>query len=149
MAQTFVAAPYYIKTAAVGLGAVSNELEQAGRYLPLIGMLVGAIAAAVLSASAVALLDADGRFRVILGTVDLTGSFTSLAQVAAQEFGVSPEKVLISKVSTDAAPFAPESSGSQTLIAMGAAVQMAARNLKAKVMQNAARALSRNGAADR
>ena len=92
-------------------------------------------------ASAVVLLDADGRFRVILGTVDLTGSFTSLAQVAAQALGVSSEKVLISKVSTDAAPFAPESSGSQTLIAMGAAVQIAAQNLKAKVMQNAARAL--------
>ena len=93
-------------------------------------------------ASAVALLDADGQFRVILGTVDLTGSFTSLVQVAAQELGVSAEKVRISKVSTDAAPFAPESSGSQTLIAMGAAVQIAAQNLKAKVMLNAARALS-------
>jgi len=29
MAQAFVAAPYYIKTAAVGLGGVSGELEQA------------------------------------------------------------------------------------------------------------------------
>jgi len=29
MAQMFVAAPYYIKTAAVGLGGVSHELEQA------------------------------------------------------------------------------------------------------------------------
>lgn len=29
MAQTFVAAPYYVKTAAVGLSGVSCELEQA------------------------------------------------------------------------------------------------------------------------
>ncbi len=89
-------------------------------------------------ASAIALLDADGCYRIILGQVDLSGSFTSLAQIAAQELGVSPQRVIISKVNTDAAPFAPESSGSQTVIAMGAAVQIAAKKLKEKVLRNSA-----------
>ena len=92
-------------------------------------------------ASAVALLDADGCYRFILGQVDLSGSFTSLAQIAAQELGVKPERVVITKVNTDAAPFAPESSGSQTVIAMGAAVQIAAQKLKEKVLQNTAASL--------
>jgi CO/xanthine dehydrogenase Mo-binding subunit len=92
--------------------------------------------------SVVALLDGDGRYRFILATVDLTGSFTSLAQIAAQELEVSPERVLITKASTDAAPFAPESSGSQTIIAMGAAVQIAAQKLKEKVLRNTAASLS-------
>jgi CO/xanthine dehydrogenase Mo-binding subunit len=92
-------------------------------------------------ASASALLDADGRYRFILAQVDLTGSFTSLVQIAAQELGVSPERVVINKVSTDAAPFAPESSGSQTIIAMGAAVQIAAQKLREKVLRNTAASL--------
>ena len=89
-------------------------------------------------ASAIALLDADGCYRIILGQVDLSGSFTSLAQIAAQVLEVKPERIVISKVNTDAAPFAPESSGSQTVIAMGAAVQMAAQKLKEKVLRNTA-----------
>jgi CO/xanthine dehydrogenase Mo-binding subunit len=89
-------------------------------------------------ASAIALLDADGCYRIILGQVDLSGSFTSLAQIAAQVLEVKPERIVISKVNTDAAPFAPESSGSQTVIAMGAAVQIAAQKLKEKVLRNTA-----------
>jgi len=89
----------------------------------------------------VALLDADGCYRFILAQVDLSGSFTSLTQIAAEELQVEPERILISKVSTDAAPFAPESSGSQTVIAMGAAVQIAAKKLKEKILQNCAASL--------
>jgi CO/xanthine dehydrogenase Mo-binding subunit len=92
-------------------------------------------------ASVVALLDADGCYRFILAQVDVSGSFTSLAQIAAHELQVKPERIILSKVSTDAAPFAPESSGSQTVIAMGAAVQMAAQKLKEKVLQNTAASL--------
>jgi len=78
------------------------------------------------------LLETDGATVFILGAVDLTGSFTSLAQVAAQELGVSAGKSGdFSKVSTGRGRLLhPRVLGSQTLIAMGAAVQIAAQNLK-------------------
>jgi CO/xanthine dehydrogenase Mo-binding subunit len=92
-------------------------------------------------ASAIAILDADGRFRIVLGTVDLTGSFTSLAQIAAEALGVSVDRVVMSKASPDFAPFAPMSAGSQTIFAMGPAVKEAAADLRCKLFQHAANSL--------
>ncbi|HEY5574839.1 MAG TPA: molybdopterin cofactor-binding domain-containing protein, partial [Anaerolineales bacterium] len=93
-------------------------------------------------ASAHAHLEADGRFRIVLGTVDLTGSFTSMAQIAAEALSISVERVVMSKASPDYAPFAPMSAGSQTIYAMGAAVKMAAEDLRSKILKQAAQILS-------
>ncbi|MBE7552833.1 MAG: xanthine dehydrogenase family protein molybdopterin-binding subunit [Anaerolineales bacterium] len=92
-------------------------------------------------ASAIAILDGDGKFNIVLGTVDLSGSFTSLAQIAAEALGVSVEKIVIRKASPDYAPFAPMSAGSQTIFAMGAAVKEAALDLRAKLFRHAAKEL--------
>jgi CO/xanthine dehydrogenase Mo-binding subunit len=92
-------------------------------------------------ASAIAILEADGSFRIVLGTVDLTGSFTSLAQIAAEALGVSLDRVVMSKASPDFAPFAPMSAGSQTIFAMGPAVKEAAADLRVKLLQHAANGL--------
>ena len=92
-------------------------------------------------ASALAILDADGRFRIVLGTVDLTGSFTSLAQIAAEALDVSVDRIVMSKASPDYAPFAPMSAGSQTIFAMGPAVKEAAADLRCKLLQHAANSL--------
>jgi CO/xanthine dehydrogenase Mo-binding subunit len=70
--------------------------------------------------------------------VDLTGSFTSMAQIAAEALGVSPELVVMRKANPDHTPFAPISGGSQTIYAMGAAVKEAALDLRARVLQRAA-----------
>ena len=93
-------------------------------------------------ASAIAILDADGRFRIILGTVDLTGSFTSLAQIAAEALGVSVDRIVMSKASPDYAPFAPMSAGSQTIFAMGPAVKEAAADLRSQLLKHAANGLA-------
>ena len=93
-------------------------------------------------AGAIALLEADGRFRIVLGTVDLSGSFTSLAQIAAEALGVSVDRVVMSKASPDYAPFAPESAGSQTIFAMGVAVKEAAADLREKLFEHAANILA-------
>ncbi len=93
-------------------------------------------------ASAIAILDADGRFRIVLGTVDLTGSFTSLAQIAAEALGVSLDRIVMSKASPDYAPFAPMSAGSQTIYAMGPAVKEAAADLRSKLLEHAAKGLA-------
>ena len=92
-------------------------------------------------ASAVMTLDAGGRFGVLLGTVDLTGTFTGMAQIAAEALGVSAERIVVRKGSPGVAPFAPMSAGSQTIYATGAAVLEAACDLKAKMYAHAAATL--------
>jgi CO/xanthine dehydrogenase Mo-binding subunit len=102
------------------------------------GMGMGSWGGARGPAAAIAILEADARFQIVLGTVDLTGSFTSMAQIAAEALGVSPERVVMRKASPDHAPYAPISGGSQTIYAMGAAVKEAALDLRDKVLQRAA-----------
>ncbi len=97
------------------------------------GLALGSWAGGTGPAGALAILDAGGQIRIVLGTVDLSGSFTSLAQIAADAIGTSYDQVVISKASPDFAPFAPMSAGSQTIYAMGAAVKEAALDLRAKI----------------
>jgi CO/xanthine dehydrogenase Mo-binding subunit len=102
------------------------------------GMGMGSWGGARGPAAAIAILEADARFQIVLGTVDLTGSFTSMAQIAAEALGVSPERVVMRKASPDHVPYAPISGGSQTIYAMGAAVKEAALDLRARVLQRVA-----------
>jgi len=103
------------------------------------GLALGSWAGGTGPAGALAILDAGGKVRIVLGTVDLSGSFTSLAQIAADALGASIDQVVINKASPDFAPFAPMSAGSQTIYAMGAAVKEAALDLRAKMVRYAAK----------
>jgi CO/xanthine dehydrogenase Mo-binding subunit len=105
------------------------------------GISLGGWAGATGPASAIAYLEADGRFRIVLGTVDLTGSYTGLAQIAAEALGVSLDKIEMSKTNPDHAPYAPPSGGSQTIYAMGAAVFDAACDLRNQLISYVARSL--------
>jgi CO/xanthine dehydrogenase Mo-binding subunit len=89
-------------------------------------------------AAALAILEADGKVRIVLGTVDVSGSFTSMAQIAAEALGMALNQIVMSKASPDYAPFAPMSAGSQTIYAMGAAVEEAALDLRNKILTYAA-----------
>jgi CO/xanthine dehydrogenase Mo-binding subunit len=92
-------------------------------------------------ASAVTFLEANGKIRIVLAAVDLTGSFTSLAQIAADALGVSMKQILMSKTGLDNAPYAPIAGGSGMIYAMGTAVKEAALDLRAKIMVRAAKEL--------
>ncbi|NOZ30080.1 MAG: xanthine dehydrogenase family protein molybdopterin-binding subunit [Chloroflexi bacterium] len=91
--------------------------------------------------SALVLLDPDGTFRLVTGTVDLTGSFTSLAQIAAEGLGVSLSQVRPYKGDTATGPWAPMSAGSQTTYGQGPAVLEAALDARRQVLEYAAREL--------
>jgi CO/xanthine dehydrogenase Mo-binding subunit len=92
-------------------------------------------------AAAVSFLEANGKFRIVLGSVDLTGSFTSLAQIAAEALGVSVQQIVMGKTSLDFAPYAPIAGGSGMIYAMGTAVKEAALDLRAKILDRAAKEL--------
>ena len=106
------------------------------------GLALGSWAGGTGPAGATAILETGGKFRIVLGTVDLSGSFTSLAQIAADALGVSIDRIIMSKASPDYARFAPMSAGSQTIYAMGAAVKEAALNLQAKMIKFTAQELN-------
>lgn len=78
------------------------------------------------NASAIVRGNADGTFQLVVGTVNLTGSTTSLAQVVAEELDVDLSRVTVLTADTSEAPFGPASGGSTTTYSMGFAVRDAA-----------------------
>ena len=88
--------------------------------------------------SAVVKLDGDGTFEVIVGTVDLTGSNTSFAQMAADSLGVPPSKVRVRRADTDTAPFGPAAGGSQVTYSTGPAIIEAANEVRRQILKAAA-----------
>jgi xanthine dehydrogenase YagR molybdenum-binding subunit len=78
-------------------------------------------------------LHEDGTATVVTGTQDIgTGTRTALAQIAAQELGVSVEKIRIRLGDTDENLLSPTSAGSSTLPSMGPAVREAAASARSR-----------------
>ena len=68
----------------------------------------------------------DGTVSVLTGSVDISGTDTVFAQIAAETLGVPMEDVVIARRDTDLAPFTGPSGGSRIIYSQGKAVQMAA-----------------------
>ena len=84
----------------------------------------------------------DGTVSLLTGSVDISGSDTSLAQIAAESLGVGLEQVIVAKRDTDMAPFTGPSGGSRIVYSQGKAVQMAAEDARQKLFALAAERLS-------
>lgn len=84
-------------------------------------------------------LNADGSVTVVVGSTDLTGSRTSLAQMVAEEFGIPFDKVTVVLGDTETAPHSDISAGSRTTHQMGTAVCRACRDAKEQLIRQAAR----------
>ena len=80
----------------------------------------------------------DGTVSLLTGSVDISGSDTSLAQIAAESLGLRLEQVVVAKRNTDMAPFTGPSGGSRIVYSQGRAVQNAAEDTKAKLLDLAA-----------
>jgi CO/xanthine dehydrogenase Mo-binding subunit len=80
-------------------------------------------------------IEPDGTLTVHVGTVDISGSSTGLAMIAAESFGVSLDKVRIETGDTGVAPFGPVAGGSQVTYSVGGAVQEAALEARRQVLE--------------
>ena len=80
----------------------------------------------------------DGTVGLLTGSVDISGSDTSLAQIAAEALGLEMEQVIVAKRDTDLAPFTGPSGGSRIVYSQGKAVQMAAEDARDKLFALAA-----------
>ena len=76
-------------------------------------------------------LNADGTAEVITGSQDIgTGVRTVFAQIAAEELGIDPEKIVVQIGETEKGPYAPVSWGSMTVSSVGPAVREAAADAR-------------------
>jgi CO/xanthine dehydrogenase Mo-binding subunit len=80
----------------------------------------------------------DGSVALIVGSTDLSGTRTSLAQIVAEEFSISLDKVKIVTGDTDTAPFCNQASGSRITRQMSAAVYRACQDAKEQLAELAA-----------
>ena len=83
----------------------------------------------------------DGTVSLLTGSVDISGSDTSLAAIAAEALGIPMEKVIVAKRDTDLAPYTGQSGGSRIVYSQGTAVQRAAEDTVQKLMALAAERL--------
>ena len=85
-------------------------------------------------ANALCTLQDDGSITVFSGLMDISGSDTSIAQIAAEAAGASLDKVTVIRGDTDSAPVAPNSGGSNATYSMGNAVQRAGTRVKERIL---------------
>lgn len=84
-------------------------------------------------------INEDGTAHLFIGTADLgTGSNTTLAQIAAEELGLSLDDVGVTAGDTDATPFDEGAMASRTLHVAGGAVRAAAADARHQIFSRAA-----------
>ncbi|MCI0495384.1 xanthine dehydrogenase family protein molybdopterin-binding subunit [candidate division KSB1 bacterium] len=87
-------------------------------------------------------LNRDGSVVVLSGTQDLgTGTYTFIAQVAAEVLEIPIDKIQVILGDTATCPYAPASGGSMTAPSVSPAVRDAAEQMKAKLISGAAAVL--------
>lgn len=106
-----------------------------------VGIAVGGWPGGIEPASATCRLDGDGKLTVMLGSVDLNGTNTTFAQIAAEGLGTDLDSVRVKTVDTDAAPFAGGTGGSKITYTVGPAVAKAVEDAAEQIKQIAAQHL--------
>ena len=86
-------------------------------------------------------LNHDGTFTVTLGAIDITGTHTVLAMIAAEVLEQPVERIRVKLLPTDGAPYAGMSGGSKITYTVGLAVQAAAEDAKRQLLEIAANKL--------
>jgi CO/xanthine dehydrogenase Mo-binding subunit len=87
------------------------------------------------ASSACAQLNEDGTISIVTGAINLTGTNTSFAQIAAESFGVPVERVTVHVGDTDTSPRNDGSWGSRVLFGVGEAVRRACEDLKKQLAE--------------
>ena len=106
-----------------------------------VGVAAGAWPGTRQPAAAICRLEADGRVTVVTGVVDISGSTTGFATIAAEGLGIAAGEVSVITADTAAAPRSPMSAGSVITYSTGRAVQRATDALRDKILAYAAQLL--------
>ncbi|HEV7213212.1 MAG TPA: xanthine dehydrogenase family protein molybdopterin-binding subunit [Blastococcus sp.] len=129
--------PESVRKAAEAIGWGTPLAPNRGR-----GIGVAVKSSATTGASyAIVRLHMDGSATVLAGTSDMgQGARTVLAQIAAEELGLTPDAVQVVMGDTGMAPFDLQTSASRSTVFMGTAVLEACRDVQRQVAELAANA---------
>jgi CO/xanthine dehydrogenase Mo-binding subunit len=87
-------------------------------------------------------LNADGSAVLLTSSVEIgQGTPTSLAQIVAEELGISAERVSVTFPDTDVTPFDQSTSSSRTIFTMGSAARQAAQQIREQLLEIGSRVL--------
>jgi len=106
-----------------------------------VGLAVGYWPGGTETAAAACRLEKDGTITIIVGSVDLTGSDTSMALIAAQGLGMPVDAVNVAHDNTDTMPYSGGTGGSKTTYSLGPAVLAAAQDARNQILSIAAEML--------
>jgi len=100
-----------------------------------VGIALGSWGGARSPAAAGCRVEPDGTLAILIGSPDISGSSTGLALIAAEAFGISPEKVRVDIGDTSVAPQGPMAAGSQVTYSVGGAVYEAALEARRQLLE--------------
>ena len=106
-----------------------------------VGVAIGYWGGGLEPSSALCRLEGDGRLTVITAAVDMTGTETTFAAIAAEAFGLPLERVRVVAADTASAPYAGSSGGSKITYTVGLAVQRAAETARENLLRAASEEL--------
>lgn len=124
-----------VEKAAAAIGWEDAKSEFVGR-----GLAVGLLAAGAHPVStAIVRLEADAHVVVLVGTTEVgQGARTVLAQIAAEELGLPPERITVRGADTRFTPYDRSTGASRSTTLAGLAVQRAAADVRAQLDEIAA-----------
>jgi CO/xanthine dehydrogenase Mo-binding subunit len=99
-----------------------------------VGVALGHWPGGLEPAAAACRLDSDGRLTIVTSAVDMSGTETGFAAIAAEAFGVAPERVRVVVGDTGSAPYAGVSGGSKITYTVGTAVLRAAAQARERLL---------------
>ncbi|MEM7028971.1 MAG: xanthine dehydrogenase family protein molybdopterin-binding subunit [Chloroflexota bacterium] len=111
-----------------------------------VGIAVGGWLGGTGPASAACGLDRDGVLNVQLGSVDISGVNTGFMMMAAEAFGISPDKIKIGSNDTAGLAFGLNAGGSKITYTVGPALVKAAQEARRQTLEIAADMMEANEA---
>ena len=126
--------------------AIWRDREQARAAGRGVGVAIGGWMGGVEGATAACTLDRDGTLHVFVGSVDLTGTTTGFAMIAADAFGIDPEQVRVISTDSDGGYHAGASGGSKINYTVGpGGIRRGARGARADAAYRRHRIRGRRG----
>ncbi len=92
-------------------------------------------------AAAVCRVNADGSMTVVTAAADMSGVNSGFAVIAAEAFGLSPDRIRVVTADTSSGPYSGASGGSKVTYTVGAAVLRAAEAARVKLLAAASQEL--------
>ena len=105
------------------------------------GLALGYWRGTSMTSASQVMVSGDGRVMVTMGTVDISGTRTTMAQVAAEEFGLSIDDVHVSMGDTKTTAYSDAAAGSRVGRTMAAAVVEACQDALGQLRRRAAEKL--------